>query len=146
MPHLVGDMTSEAAIAAAVTNAGSDDFGDDSWREGLAQSLAGFIRVPLTQAAREAAMRTIVQDLTTRLQVEQWFKRHPEPIQPIEGPVFVVGLPRTGTTALVAMMALDDRFRFLRAWEGRSPLAASHRWGRGNRPALDRRTRGGSGL
>ena len=57
------------------------------------------------------------------MQIEQWYQLHSEIAnQPVEGPVFVVGLPRTGTTATVGMLALDDRFRFLRGWEATAPL------------------------
>jgi hypothetical protein len=42
--------------------------------------------------------------------------------QKVEGPIFVIGLPRTGTTATVGMMATDPRYRFLRGWEGAEPV------------------------
>jgi hypothetical protein len=116
-------LTADEAIIRAVEAAGSEDFGPEGWREGLALSLDAFARIPLTEHARKAATDKVVQDLTTRLRVEQWYKNHPETAdQRIEGPVFVVGMPRTGTTAMVAMLALDDRFRFLRGWEGASPM------------------------
>ena len=112
-----------SAIARAMAAAGSDDFGPEGWREGLERSLDAFGRMPLTAQARDAAVAKCIADLTRRLRIEQWFKAHPESLeQPVEGPVFVMGLPRTGTTATVAMLALDDRFRFLRGWEGAEPL------------------------
>ena len=37
------------------------------------------------------------------------------------GPVDIVGLPRTGTTALANMMSLDPQFRCLRGWEQARP-------------------------
>lgn len=111
------------AIARAIDVAGCDDFGADGWREGLERSLDAFARIPLTEQARTAVQQKIVQDLTTRLQIEQWYKQHPDtPAQEMEAPVFVVGLPRTGTTATVAMLALDPAFRFLRMWEGQAPV------------------------
>lgn len=36
--------------------------------------------------------------------------------------MLVCGLPRTGTTATVGMMATDPRYRFLRGWEAMSPV------------------------
>ena len=113
----------EQAIAKAVGIAGSDDFGPEGWREGLERSFAAFARMPLLPQAREAAIAKIVHDLSMRLRVVRWLEDHPEvEAQSIGGPVFVVGLPRTGTTAMVGMMALDERFRFLRGWEGASPM------------------------
>jgi hypothetical protein len=116
-------LTPEAAIAQAVEIAGFDDFGPEGFREGLARSLAAFARLPLTPEARAQVHRRTVGELVTRLRIEQWFRDHPEvEDQPIEGPIFVVGMPRTGTTATVGMLALDPRFRFLRGWEGAAPL------------------------
>ena len=40
----------------------------------------------------------------------------------IGGPVFVIGLPRTGTTALSQLVAADPQFRSLRLWESGSPV------------------------
>ncbi len=117
------DPTFEQVVAMAVAAAGSDDFGGDGWRDGLNQSLTAFQQIPLTPEARLSAMAKLVHDLSMRLRIEQWHKHNPEAAAvPVEGPIIVVGLPRTGTTALVGMMALDERFRFLRSWEGASPL------------------------
>jgi len=116
-------MTPEQAIARAVAIAGSDHFGPDGWQEGLARSLDGFARMPLRPEVYDASVEKLVQDLAIRLRIEAWFKANPQVEgKAIEGPVFVVGLPRTGTTATVGMMALDERFRFMRLWEGAQPL------------------------
>ena len=113
----------EKVIAQAIAAAGSDDFGAEGWREGLERALDAFARMPLLPAVREGAVAKLVHDLTQRLRIERWYKDHPETAdQPVEAPVFVVGLPRTGTTAMVGMMALDERFRFLRGWEADAPL------------------------
>ena len=40
----------------------------------------------------------------------------------MEGPVFVIGLPRTGTTALSQLVAADPQFRSLRLWESGAPV------------------------
>jgi hypothetical protein len=116
-------LTPQAAIAQAVEIAGSDDFGPAGFSEGLERSLAAFADMPLTPAARAFVHRRTVGELVTRLRIERWYADHPDVEgETIEGPVFVVGMPRTGTTATVAMLALDPRFRFLRAWEGAQPL------------------------
>lgn len=110
-------------IARAIAAAGVEDFGPPGMEEGLARTLDAVIRVPLTDAGRAATEARIIFELTTRLRIEQWYKANLGAArQEIEGPVLVVGLPRTGTTATVAMLALDERFRFLRGWEGTTPL------------------------
>ncbi len=115
--------TPEIAIRTAVELAGSDDFGATGWQEGLTRCLEAFARMPLRPKVRALAVDKLIEDLTMRLRIERWYEDHPETNdQLIDGPVFVIGLPRTGTTATVSMMALDYRFRFMRPWEGTQPL------------------------
>jgi hypothetical protein len=110
-------------IGRAIAAAGASDFGAPGIGEGLERTLNGLAQVPLTDDARVATEARIVEELSIRLRIEQWYMDHPEPArQEVEGPVLVVGMPRTGTTATVAMLAQDERFRFLRGWEGISPL------------------------
>lgn len=116
-------MTPEEAIAKAIESTGLDDFGPQGWREGLERTLDGFTRAPLTGEARQAAFGKVVHDLANRLRVEQWYNDHPEVSdEKVEGPVLVCGLPRTGTTATLGMMATDPRYRFLRGWEAANPV------------------------
>lgn len=115
--------TGPEILADARAAAGLDDFGGDDFLDGLARNLAGFAAMPLTPEARAAARRRIVGDLANRLKLVGWMKTHPECVeQAVEGPLLVCGLPRTGTTATVAMLALDPRFRFLRMWEATQPI------------------------
>ncbi len=116
-------LTAQDAFAKASVLAGSDDFGPDGYREGLERTLDALAHMPLTDGAEAIAITKIVNDLATRCRVEAWYTAHPE-IEDveIEGPVLVCGLPRTGTTATVGMLALDPRFRFLRTWEGLAPI------------------------
>lgn len=110
-------------IRQAVTAAGSDDFGPTGLREGLERNLEAMARVPLKPDARRTIEERFVVDMVTRLQIIRWNEQHSgSSRQAIEGPVLVFGMPRTGTTATVAMLALDERFRFLRGWEGAQPL------------------------
>lgn len=116
-------MTPEETIRGAIEATALDDFGPEGWREGLERTLDGFARAPLTDEARAAAYNKVVHDLANRLRIEQWYKDHPEVAdEQVEGPVLVCGLPRTGTTATLGMMATDPRYRFLRGWEGGNPV------------------------
>jgi hypothetical protein len=114
----------EACIASAIARAGSSDFGPPGWEPGLRRTLDALARLPLLAATREAVHDRVIEDLANRLRIAQWYKGHPEiEAQQIKGPVLVCGLPRTGTTATVGMLALDhERFRFLRSWEAMSPV------------------------
>ena len=65
---------------------------------------------------------TISNALIQRLKVEDTYSRHPEiDDEVVGGPVFVIGLPRTGTTALSQLVAADPQFRSLRMWESQAP-------------------------
>ena len=114
-------------IDRACTQASASDFGTvrltRPLADGLERTLDGFARLPLRPGLLETLHDRLVEDLANRLRIEQWHRRHPEAADtPLEGPLLVCGLPRTGTTATVGMLALDPQFRFLRAWEAMQPL------------------------
>ena len=53
--------------------------------------------------------------LAQRLQIEDWYRRHPEiDDEPIDAPLIGLGLPRTGSTALSFLLAEDPAARSLR--------------------------------
>ncbi|CAN5125588.1 hypothetical protein BH10PSE13_BH10PSE13_11470 [soil metagenome] len=117
------DMTADALLAEASAATGLSDFGDPSFRTGLDRLLASVAQDSIFSEPGAAAFRAaLVQRLVTRLEVEDWYCRHPEiDAQEIADPVFIVGLPRTGSTALSHMMALDPDTRTLRSWEAARP-------------------------
>ncbi|MCV7150225.1 sulfotransferase family protein [Mycolicibacterium pyrenivorans] len=108
---------------AAVAQTGFEDFGDDSYREGLS-ILLGSLREEARLNARGEAFihQRIVGYLGQRLQVEDWYRRHPEIAdEPIGAPLIGLGLPRTGSTALSMLLAQDPGVRYLRRWESSQP-------------------------
>jgi hypothetical protein len=118
-------LTAARALDLAIQATGFEDFGPDGYQAGLTRTLQAFESAPFTPTARAAAEHGLIGDLCSRLRIEHWYRERPEIAKlPIEGPVLVCGLPRTGTTATVGMLALDERFRFLRAWEASQPTPA----------------------
>ncbi len=116
------EVSAEAILAEARASTGFSAFGPDDFREGLQRNLSGMAAIPFTPDGRKAAYAELVADMAKRLRIEAWCNTHPESQdQEIDGPLLVCGLPRTGTTATAAMLALDGRFRFPRPWEGNSP-------------------------
>lgn len=108
----------------AVSSTGLDDFGPGDFREGLDVLLRSLAEDAELDPSTDAAVIDVLQTrVTNRLRVEDWYRAHPE-IDDIgvEGPVCIIGLPRTGTTALGSMMSLDPQFRGLRMWEQRNPV------------------------
>ncbi|MCL2583670.1 MAG: sulfotransferase [Streptosporangiales bacterium] len=110
-------------IDAARARTGLDDFGGGEFREGL-EILVGDLRTTarLNAAGESYLRKKIVGLLAQRLQVEDWYRRHPEIAdEPVTRPLFGLGLPRTGSTALSFLLAADPRARYLRLWEGDQP-------------------------
>jgi hypothetical protein len=110
-------------IAKARTETGLDDFGGDSWREGLEVLVRSALQESSFNDFGEQSFYTsLVRPLANRLQVEHWYDLHPEiDEQAVEVELLGVGFPRTGSTALSCMLAEDSRFRSLRIWEETSP-------------------------
>ena len=111
-------------MAEAVDQAGLDDFGPGDFREGLDMLLDSLERDgDLHPEADEGVVGVLRRRLVSRLKVEDWYRAHPEIDDlPVRGPLDIMGLPRTGTTALGNMLSLDPQFRSLRMWEQRDPV------------------------
>jgi len=110
-------------VGRAVAQTGLDDFGDDSFREGLEVLLASLRDEARLNARGEGYLYPrIVTALSQRLQVEDWYRRHPE-IDDVEilPPLIGLGLPRTGSTALSLLLSQDPGIRYLRRWESSHP-------------------------
>jgi hypothetical protein len=111
---------SEAALLAAATRkTGLRDFGDESFREPFQRLLASLeADAALTPFGRLLARRDLARLLENRLRVTDTWRRHPEiGAARIQAPIFVVGLPRTGTSILHELLAQDPANRVPMTWE-----------------------------
>jgi len=115
--------TADALIRDAVATTGLDDFGDESFREGLDVLVASLRdEANLNDRGNAFLYPRITGHLVQRLQVEDWYRRHPEiDDEVIAAPLFGVGLPRTGSTVLSSLLAQDPAIRYLRQWEAAQP-------------------------
>jgi hypothetical protein len=120
----VSSLAPDALEAAARSETGLDDFGDGTHREGLERFTAALRdEADLSDQGVAIMSGRLTALLVARLQVEQTYREHPEIAdQVVEGPVFVIGLPRTGTTALSQLVAADPQMRSLRLWESSAPV------------------------
>lgn len=111
-------------VAEASKKTGLSDFGDDCYREGLEQLIMALENeAQLSQIGRVAAHGMLVTELRKRLQLIDYRKRRPEVAQQaITRPLFVVGLPRTGTTILYELLAQDPAHRAPISWEVAQPI------------------------
>ena len=134
--RVTAPLEEEALLEAARRQTGLSEFGDDGFRARL--------RVMLHSAREDAGLNALgrlgihaklVRDLANRLRFEDLMRRHPEiEATPIDRPIIVVGLPRSGTTHLVNLIAADSRLRALPYWESLEPIPV-----RGEGPGRDGR-------
>lgn len=111
----------DAVIEAARQMTGLSDFASDSFREGLEVYLADVAEdASLTDEGRARILGQAVTLLANRLQVDDWLCQHPEALNvPIERPLFVCGMPRTGTTLTIDLLHADPGNRCLMNWEAK---------------------------
>ncbi|ORB90019.1 sulfotransferase family protein [Mycobacterium persicum] len=114
-------------LAEAIDQAGVTDLDDtDGFGDRLAAHVAAIDGdTGLTQLTRGTLRQRVVRLLRNRLSLTDLVKRYPE-IESIriEKPFIVVGMPRSGTTHLVNLIAADPRRRALPYWESQEPIPA----------------------
>jgi hypothetical protein len=114
----------EELLDAARRRTGLADFGADDFLPRL-QAMVDAVDADtgLNQLGRLSIRQRTVRLLSSRLLLEDLYRRHPE-IDEIElaPPIIVVGLPRSGTTHLVNLIAADSRLRSLPFWESIEPF------------------------
>jgi hypothetical protein len=114
----------DAVLEAAVKQTGLSDFGPDDFRERLGVWLQSLEEdADLGPVGRVGVFRDLVRYAANRLRLEDLLKRHPEILEiEIERPIIIAGLPRSGTTHLLNLIAADERLRSLPYWESLEPI------------------------
>jgi len=127
-------LTEDAVLREAMQRTGLADFGLDDFHERLRVQLQSLDEDPfLGPVGRVGAFADCVRFAANRLRLEDLLRRHPEILDvPIERPIIIVGLPRSGTTHLLNLMSADRRLRSLPYWESLEPVPA-----RGDGPGRD---------
>ena len=113
----------EELIETAKRRANLDDFGDGDFREPLGHLLESCWRDARLNAIGSIALRSdVLRILRNRLLLQRDRSLHPEIAQhQIRAPLFVVGLPRTGTTFLHTLLSADPANRAPLTWEVMEP-------------------------
>lgn len=117
-------LDTQTLIDAATAETGLSDFGTDDFLEPL-QRLVDALNseARLNDFGHLRAQMTINAGLTSRLRIVDYLKSYPAVREEqVQRPVFIVGLPRTGTTALHHLLNQDAANHTLRLWEAQNPV------------------------
>ena len=114
----------EQLLDTAVTTTGLDDFGEPSFRDGLEVLVAALNNEAQLNAIGGPAAETLLTGvLVNRLTITDYWSQHPELAdQVIAAPLFIVGVSRSGTTALSQLLSVDRANRSLLSWEAGAPV------------------------
>ena len=117
-------ITAEGVLERARRRTGLEDFGPRDFEARLRLLVDDY---NADQGLGEMGRRVLSDELaryaTNRLLIRDYLLRHPDAVEErIEKPLIVVGLPRSGTTHLVNLLAADSRFRSLPLWESMEPV------------------------
>lgn len=118
------DLVPEKLLSKAVKKMGLDDFGDPSFMIGLDMLTAGLReQAQLSQVGQILAYFNLLDYLCVRLALVDYRAGRPEvSARKIAQPLFILGLPRTGTTILYEIIAQDPSFRSPASWEVAKPM------------------------
>jgi hypothetical protein len=116
-------LDADLLIEEARRQARLDDFGEPAIDEPLRRLIHSYEHeADLTLIGRIAARQDTLRLLGNRLKMQADRRRHPEiAAVEIRRPLFVTGLPRTGTTLLHGLLAQDPATRVPYNWESMFP-------------------------
>jgi hypothetical protein len=110
-------------IESAQKATGLQRFDSESFREGLDVLLAAASKLDYPETGIARMRNGVIGALSTRLKTTAYLEQHPDLLKrPVERPVFVFGVPRTGTTLLSNLLAADPARRSPLTWEIDDPV------------------------
>ncbi|NNH72203.1 sulfotransferase [Nocardia uniformis] len=123
MSGRTGVGTVEDLHASATKVCGLTDFGTDDYTEALGVLLESYQRdADLTELGSKMSRYFLRGALVARALSEASWQANPAYVEtPVTRPIFVTGLPRTGTTALHRLLAADPRHQALEMWLAEFP-------------------------
>ena len=124
---LTAPLVADALVEEAIAATGLSTFDSESYREGLEVLVRDFNRGIAqglyTEGGIARCRNDILHYLKSRLKVADYLGQRPELLtRKIERPVFVMGVPRTGTTLMSNLLAADPARRSTLTWEIDDPI------------------------
>jgi Sulfotransferase family len=141
-PRRIVSLDADELLALARATTGLDDAGElewPGWEETYRRMLASIDEeAALHVVGRVVTRGEVLRILRTWLRLQHAWAAEPAiGAEPIDAPLFVVGPPRSGTTILLELLALDPSLRSPLAWEALAPLPVTA----GADPTVDRARR-----
>jgi hypothetical protein len=110
-------------VEAAQKATGLTRFDSESFREGLEVLSRASNKVTYPEAGVQRIRSSFIGALSNRLRTTAYLEQRPELLQrAVRRPVFVFGVPRTGTTLLSNLLAADPARRSPLTWEVDDPV------------------------
>jgi Sulfotransferase family len=108
----------------AAKRTGLTEIDSDSWRDGLTVMFDDLnTSAAFTPSGRERVLDDATNALGRRMRVHAYIQAHPEVLDaPVERPLFVLGMPRTGTTVISYLLDQDPARRSLLHWQCVHPI------------------------
>lgn len=124
----MAQLSVDQLIEEAQQQTGLDRFDSDSYREGLDVLVSDMNTVTYSDTGAVRNKSSLVGYLAARLKTTDYLAKRPELLtRPIEKPIFVFGIPRTGTTLLSNLFACDPNRRSPLTWEIDDPVPPATR-------------------
>jgi hypothetical protein len=122
--RLIVPLDPEELLALARSSTGLEEIGDPAWHETFARRIRSIDQESNANLLGRLLCRAeTIRVLQTRLRLYRAWAETPEILEErIERPIFILGAPRTGTTILLELLALDPKLRAPIAWEAHHPL------------------------
>ena len=123
-PRSIVPLDPSELLASARETTGLQEIGDLNWIETFERRIRSIDEESNANLlGRFLARAETIRVLQTKLRLHEAWAREPAILEePIERPIFVLGAPRTGTTILLELLALDPGLRAPIAWEAQHPL------------------------
>jgi hypothetical protein len=116
--------TPDDVLGLASARTGLTELDSESWRDGLQIILDELNTSPaFTPNGRSTVVSDAASALSRRLRVHDYVLTHPAVLDaPVQRPLFVLGMPRTGTTVISYLLDQDPARRSLLHWECVHPV------------------------
>lgn len=126
------ELSADLVLGAAMAETGLSDFGAPDFRERLDLWIRALDEDKgLNDFGRASNIQSLIRFAANRLKIEDLLRKHPEIADiPIEKPIIIAGLPRSGTTHLVNVIAQHPGLRSMELWETNEPVPRDneHNW------------------